>query len=158
MTNTNPININPYGHIYLHQSPKLSRHRLAGHCPALTQIMPILCLSEDVCVSNQGTSVLQGPTTSLNGGRFHSRPIHEFITNTPPIHPPKTNMPTTQNLSFLVHSAHPPPVQSVLWASRTLTTQLFPIAMHRHQLTIHWHRSSQSVVSPYGHFVNTWGN
>ena len=30
-------------------------------------------LSEDVCACNLGTSILYGPTTSLNGGRFHKK-------------------------------------------------------------------------------------
>ena len=33
--------------------------------------MSILYQSEDICVSNQGTSILHGPTTSLHGGWFH---------------------------------------------------------------------------------------
>ena len=38
---------------------------------ASTNIMPIHCLSDDVCVSNQGTSNPCPPTTCLHGWGFH---------------------------------------------------------------------------------------
>ena len=53
------------------QNPYLSANPVPIKSHALTNIMPIQCLSEDVCASNQGTSILCPPTTSLHGRQFH---------------------------------------------------------------------------------------
>ena len=75
------INVNPYG--LFRYTWRNCWDRLIifteDHFPYTTQSnlsqprvdpMSIPCQSEDICASNQGTSVLYGQATSLNSGRF----------------------------------------------------------------------------------------
>ena len=75
---------------------------------ASTNIMPIHCLSDDVCVSNQGTSNPCPPTTSLHGWGFHiptliRSSIGNGHTNTRPI---RVRSPTYLKEQILYWSAN----------------------------------------------------
>ena len=70
-------------HICQRRSPKLDCHGLAGHCHALTQIMPIICQSEDSSAHKRGTSELQGPT-EVSQGRTTSHAVASIQRLIPP--------------------------------------------------------------------------
>ena len=123
-------------HICQRRSSKLDCHGLAGHCHALTQIMPIICQSEDSSAHKRGTSELQGPT-EVSQGRTTSHAVASIQRHIPP--------------SIRCQS------KANRLPTRTDILPFRPCSMKCHS-SVHYQSVAnprQSRVNPYGHFVNT---
>ena len=100
-----PNHRTPPPHIYQHQPSILDFDQLAGHCHALTHIMPILCQSEDSCACKRGTSVLCGPTeVSPRRTSFHA------VRATAPKHRKLMRRQSSNSMQIQDQSANPIPI------------------------------------------------
>ena len=100
-----PNHRTPPPHTYQHQSSIPDCDQLAGHCHALTHIMPTLCQSEDSCVYRRGTSVLCGPTEVSP-----RRTISHAVRATKPKHRMPILDQSANHMSFLDQSGNPSPI------------------------------------------------